>query len=81
MGGWVGGSNENITISTQVKVVVEFYILVKYYPEHLSFKFHEDLCTNARAQVVNERTRDKTHTRVYKLCARILCRDRKFLNP
>ena len=26
MGGWVDGSNENITISTQVKVVVEVVV-------------------------------------------------------
>ena len=35
-------------------------MVVKYYLENLSFKFHEDPCTNARARVVNGSTRDKT---------------------
>ena len=37
-------------------------MVVKYYLENLTFKFHEDPCTNARARVVNARTCDKTST-------------------
>ena len=36
----------------------------------LSFKFHEDLFTNARARVVNLRTRDKTCARAFTTRAR-----------
>ena len=43
------------------------YVVVNYYLVSLSFKFHEDLDTNARARVVNARTRDKTRVRA-RLC-------------
>ena len=39
---------------------MKFYMVVKYYLESLSFKFHEDPCTNARTKVINVRTRKKT---------------------
>ena len=31
-------------------IFMKFYVVVKYYLVTLSFKFHEDLCINARAQ-------------------------------
>ena len=36
---------------------MKFYVVVTYYLVSLSFKFHEDLCTNARARVVNGHVR------------------------
>ena len=36
MGGWVAGSNENITISTQVKVVVEVRVELGNYCSMIS---------------------------------------------
>ena len=39
---------------------MKFYMVVNYY---FVFKFHEDLCTNAHARVINARTRNKTCTR------------------
>ena len=41
---------------------MKFYVVVNYYLVSLNFKFHKNPCTNARAQVVNARTRDKTRT-------------------
>ena len=38
---------------------MKFYMVVNYYLVSLSFKFHKNPCTNARAQVVNARTRVK----------------------
>ena len=35
-------------------------MLINYYLVSLSFKFHEDPCSNMRAQVENMRTRNKT---------------------
>ena len=49
----------NISV-TEPRIFLKFYMVVKYYLESLSFKFHEDSCTNARARVVNARTRDKS---------------------
>ena len=39
---------------------MKFYVVVNYYLGSLCYKFHEDPCTNAHAQVVNARTCDKT---------------------
>ena len=44
---------------------MKFYVVVNYYLVSLSFKFHKNPCTNARAQVVNARTRDKTCMRAF----------------
>ena len=41
-------------------IFMKFDVVVNHYLGTLSFKFHEDLCTNACAKVVNARTRDKT---------------------
>ena len=49
---------------------MKFYVVVNYYLVSLSFKFHKNPCTNARAQVVNARTRDKTCTRPFTAGAR-----------
>ena len=38
---------------------MKFYLMIKSYLVSISF-FHEDWCTNARVQVINARTRDKT---------------------
>ena len=48
---------------------MKFYVVVKYYLVSLSFKFHEDPCRNARAWVVNARTRDKTCACMFTTCA------------
>ena len=37
----------------EAQIFMKFYMVVKYYLESLSFKFHEDSCTNARTQGVN----------------------------
>ena len=44
---------------------MKFYVVTNYYFVGLNFKFHGDLCSNARARVVNARTRDKTCTRAF----------------
>ena len=36
---------------------MKFYVVVNYYFVGLRLKFHEDLCPNARASVVNARAR------------------------
>ena len=41
--------------ATEARIFMKFYMVVKYYLENLSFKFHEDPCTNARARVVKAR--------------------------
>ena len=46
-------------------IFIKFYMVVNYYLVSLSFKFHKNLCTDARAQVVNARTRDKTCARAF----------------
>ena len=43
----------------------KFYVVVHYYLVSLSFKFHEDSDSNARARVVNARTRDKMCARAF----------------
>ena len=57
--------------ATKTQIFTKFYMVVKYYLETLSFKFHDYPCTNARARVVNARTQDKIGARIYNLCARI----------
>ena len=51
--------------ATKARIFMKFYMVVKYYLDSLSFKFHEDPCTNARAGGVNARTRDKTCARAF----------------
>ena len=41
------------------QIFMKFYVVVNYYLVSLSFKFNEDLCTNARVQGVNVHTRDR----------------------
>ena len=49
-----------LRISLEQKLGSSWNSLVNYYLVSLTFKFHKNRCTNARAQVVNVRTRDKT---------------------
>ena len=44
--------------TTKSQIFMKFYEVVNYYLVSLSFKFYEDPCINARAIVVNARTRD-----------------------
>ena len=60
----------NHTLKTE-KIFIRFYVVVNYYLLSLSFKFHGDPCTNARARVIHARTHDKMCARVYTSCARI----------
>ena len=57
--------------STEAQIFMKFYAVVNYYLVSLSFKFHEDRDSNARARVVNARTRDKTCARAFitRMCA------------
>ena len=48
----------NLIVKLELKLY-KLYVVVNHYLVTLSFKFHEDPCTNARAQVVNACTRDK----------------------
>ena len=45
---------DNIS-ATEAWIFMKFYVVVNYYHVSLSFKFHEDPCINARAQIVNAR--------------------------
>ena len=62
--------------ANETRIFLIFYTVVNYYVLSLTFKFHEDLCTNPRARVVNARTRDKTcaRARLQLVCAH-LCTD------
>ena len=51
--------------ATEARIFMKFYMVVNYYLVNLSFKFHEDLNSNARARVINARTCNKTRVRVY----------------
>ena len=67
---FLGGSSV-----TEARIFMKFYVVVTYYLVSLSFKFPEDLYPNARAGVVNARTRDKSCARAH------LCTDlHKILN-
>ena len=55
---------------TKARIFMKFYVVVNYYLVSLSFKFHKNPCTNARAHVVNARTRDKTCARAFTARAR-----------
>ena len=46
--------------ATEARIFMKLYMVINYYLMSVSFKFHEDPCTNARARAVNARTRDKT---------------------
>ena len=46
--------------TTEARILMKFYMVVNYYLVNLSFKFHEDPWTNARARFVSTRIRDKT---------------------
>ena len=37
------------------RIFMKFHVVGNYYLVHLSFKFHEDLCIDARTNVVNAR--------------------------
>ena len=54
----------------QTQIFMIFCMVIKYYLESLSFKFHENPCTNARTRVVNAHTRDKTHMHAFTTRAR-----------
>ena len=56
---------ESMENALKIEVFRKFYVVVNYYLVSLSFQFHEDPNSNARARVVNARTRDKTCARVY----------------
>ena len=47
------------------RIFMKFFVVVNNYLVSLSFKFHEDQCTYARARVVNVGTRDKTCARAF----------------
>ena len=49
----------------EARIFMKFYMVVNYYLVNLSFKFNEDLNSNARARVINARTRNRTRVRVY----------------
>ena len=55
---------------TKARILMKFYVVVNYYLVSLSFKNHKNPCTNARQQVVNARTRDKTCARAFTARAR-----------
>ena len=56
--------------ATKARIFIKFYVVVNYYLVSLSSKFHKDPCANARARVVNVRTRDKTCVCVFTTHAR-----------
>ena len=45
---------------TKARFFMKFYTVVNHYLVSLCFNFHEDLCINAHAWVINVRTRDET---------------------
>ena len=47
---------------------MKFYMVVNYDLVSLSFIFHKNLCTNARAQVINARNCNKTYVREFTTC-------------
>ena len=55
----------------KARIFMKIFMVVNYYLESLSFKLYEDLFTNARARVVNVRTRDKTCARAFTTHARV----------
>ena len=59
----------NISV-TKAQIFMKFYVVINYYLVSLSFKFHKNPCTNARAHVVNAHTRDKTCARAFTARAR-----------
>ena len=48
---------------------MKFYVVVNYYLVSLSFKFHKDLCINARARAVNARAHVLSQVRAFTNCA------------
>ena len=54
----------------EAQIFMKFYVVVNYYLVSLSFKFYDDPFINARARVVNARTRDKSCARVFTTRAR-----------
>ena len=50
---------------TKARIFMKFYMVVNYYLGSLTFNFHKDSCINARARVVNPRTRDKSCARTF----------------
>ena len=55
----------------KAQILMIFCMVIKFYLESLSFKFHENPCTNARTRVINARTRDKTHMHAITTCAHV----------
>ena len=53
----------------------KFYVVVNYYLVTLSFKFHEDLCIDARTNVVNARAHVLSRVRRLWLVRVHLCTD------
>ena len=49
--------------ATKARIFMKFYVVVNYYLVRLSFKFHDHLCINGRARVVNARTCNKSCAR------------------
>ena len=57
--------------ATKARIFMKFYVVVNYYLVGLYFKFHSDVCINARARVVNARNCDKTWARAFTTRARL----------
>ena len=51
--------------ATEARIFMTFFMVVKYYLENLSVKFHEDWCINARARVVSTRTHVLSRVRAF----------------
>ena len=51
--------------ATEARIFIIFYVVVNFYLVNLSFKFHKDPFTNARARVVNARVH------VFAFCVRV----------
>ena len=56
--------------ATEAQIIMKFYVVVSYYLLSIYIKFHDDLCINTRARVVNARNRNKTCERAFITCAR-----------
>ena len=63
----------NISV-TKAQIFMKFYALVNQYLVSLDFKFHEDLCINVHALVVNARVLITRCAHVYDLCMLICAR-------
>ena len=52
----------------KAQIFMKFYTVVNHYPVTLSFKFHEDPCTNERARVVNMHAHVLSRVRAFTVC-------------